>query len=251
MLMNFIRRLVFAAAAVSALASAPAVFAQRLLGNSFGGTLYDVDVATGALSNPRPVGTGGESLMGISFGPGYQLHGLTTFVGTPPNALVFINDGTGAATTIGATGFSTLAEGDLAFDLSTGVLYGIQNIGTDSRELITINPLTGAATVVGSLGVNASGDYSAMAFGPGGSLYVLDTGLDPGGSRLLTVDKATAASRDHQLRRAVAGLGFYGGHGLQYGDGHAVCRGWRHAGRRARAVHAQSHDGRCHFDWFP
>lgn len=191
--MNFIRRFVFAAAAVMALAPAPAAVAQKLLGNTFGGTLYDVDFTTGALSNARPVGTGGESLMGISFGPGYQLHGLTTFVGTPPNALVFISEGTGAATTIGATGFSTMAEGDLAFDLSTGVLYGLQNIGSDSRELITINPLTGAGTVVGSLGVNASGDFSAMAFGPGGELYVLDTGLEGGGSRLLTVNKATAA----------------------------------------------------------
>jgi DNA-binding beta-propeller fold protein YncE len=189
MLMDLLRGLATFAAVLAAL-SAPAANAQALLGNDFNGILYDVDAATGAASNPRSTGTGIDSLMGITFAPDGTLFGLTTFAGTPANALVAIDPATGTSTTVGVTGLA-LAEGDLAFDPTSGMLYGLNNL-IDERELFTIDVVTGVGTPVGDVAPLYTADFSAMTFAPDGTLYLLDTGqTDP--SRLLVVNKLTAA----------------------------------------------------------
>ena len=192
--MNVLRPLVFTFTV--ALASSTA-FAQSLIGNSFDGVLYDVNVATGAATNPRSTGTGVESLTGITFAPNGTLYGLTGFAGTPANSLVTIDPVTGSTTQVGFTGLS-VAEGDLAFDPASGVLYGMQHVPSN-RQLFTIDVATGAGTVVGSLGGSEEIEPSAMTFGSDGTLYVLDTGIDFGdrpdiSTRLLTVDKFTGAT---------------------------------------------------------
>ena len=192
--MTIMRTVVFTLAALLTLRGAQA---QSLLGNSFDGVLYDVDIATGAATNPRSTGTGVNSLTGITFGPSGTLYGLTTFAGTPGNSLVTIDPVTGSSTSIGFTGL-VVAEGDLAFDPISGVLFGMQHVPID-RQLFTMNVATGAGTVVGSLGGTETIEPSAMTFAPDGTLYILDTGSILGDgtklpTRLLTVDKSNAAT---------------------------------------------------------
>ncbi len=189
--MNLTRSLFFSFAAVMVLLATPA-HGQTLLGNGFDGVLYNVDFTTGNASNPRSTGTGDSSLTGIAISSNGTLYGLTTFVGNPANSLVTIDPVTGMSTTIGSTGLTTIAEGGLAFDPTNGTLFGIQNIPSN-RELFTLDISTGSATVIGNLGGLLDGDFSSMAFAPDGTLYILDTG-QMSMSRLLTVDKSTAAT---------------------------------------------------------
>jgi len=165
------------------------VQATPLFGNSFAGgagaVLYDLDPVTGQATNPRS--TGIDHLVGVAFSPGATLYGLSNSTAAQnPNSLFTINLTTGASQLVGATGLANVIEGDLAFDPTTGELYGIYNLDAAQRQLFTIDPATGQATVIpGSL----SGDPSAMAFDETGMLYVIDTSLQ----ELLAVDKTTGA----------------------------------------------------------
>ena len=158
-----------------------------LLGNSFSGVLFDVDIATGATTNPRD--TGITNLTGIAFSPSGTLFGLTSFFtsGTD-NALYTFDTATGAPTLVGSTGL-TLAEGDLVFDPTTGTLYGIEGLSGADRTLFTIDPTTGAATTIGAVGILNVNDLSAMAFDVAGNLFIVDTAI----AALLRVNKATGA----------------------------------------------------------
>jgi hypothetical protein len=189
---NLNRYLVFTFAVAATSLGAPIARAQSLLGNSFDGVLYDVNVATGATTNPRSIGTGANSVMGIAFAPNGALYGLTTFLSTPANALIAINPVTGASTTIGSTGLS-LAEGDLAFDPTSGALYGISHMDVGNRQLFTVDVATGAGTIVGTLGGLNDYDFSAMTFASDGTLYMLGSAILTQATRLLTVNKSTAA----------------------------------------------------------
>jgi DNA-binding beta-propeller fold protein YncE len=168
--------------------------ATPLYGVSFGSSqdamLYDVDAMTGVASNPRPVGLG--HVVGIAWSPAGTLYGLTN--GTAPqhpNSLVSIDPATGATQVIGSTGLTTIVEGDLARDPTTGQLYGCYNLDAGGRQLFTLNLQTGAAAPIpGSL----SGDPSALAFGLDGTLYGIDTGL----GELLTIDKVTGVMLSHK-----------------------------------------------------
>lgn len=163
--------------------------ATPLYGVSFGTSqdamLYDVDAMTGVASNPRPVGLG--HVVGIAWSPAGTLYGLTNSTAPQhPNSLVSIDPATGAAQVIGSTGLTTIVEGDLARDPTTGQLYGCYNLDAGRRQLFTLNLQTGAATAIpGSL----SGDPSALTFGLDGTLYGIDTSL----GELLTIDKVTGA----------------------------------------------------------
>jgi hypothetical protein len=201
--------------ALTAAATTPSWAQLALLGNDFNGVLYDVDATTGAAGNPRS--TGVTTLVGISFGPDGVLYGLATFGSNFPNSLVSIDPATGAATVIGDTGLDNIYEGDLDFDPTTGVLYGIQdaaNAPSPPRLLFTIDPSTGDATAVGDVG--GRGDLSAMAFDSSGTLFVLNTSDD----ELLTVNKSTAAivsSVNLSLAiGALAGMDFHPATGTLY-----------------------------------
>jgi subtilisin-like proprotein convertase family protein len=150
-------------------------------------TIYDVDPTTGAVSNPRP--TDLEDTVGIAFAADHTLYTLTASTASSyPNSLFKLDRVTGAATLVGPTGLGQIAEADLDFDPTTGILYGVQNIlPVGQRQLFTIDASTGRATVVGSIG---TADYSAMAFDVRGNLYVLNTTSNV----LLRVNKSTAAT---------------------------------------------------------
>jgi hypothetical protein len=95
-----------------------------LIGHTPDSVLYDIDPFTGQASNPRDAFDG--QLVGIDFGPDAKLYGLSTaFFGSTPNSLLRIDPATGDSDFIGDTGLQ-IAEGDLAFHPTTGVLYGVQ-----------------------------------------------------------------------------------------------------------------------------
>ena len=171
--------------------------------------LYDVDRATGAATNPRNVNV--NNLVGISYGPGGLMYGLTDNLGRINNVagqggrglLVSIDPATGQATGIGRvdpTATDILVfEGDLAYRTSTNTLYGLST-RVNGAQIFTINTATGAGTVVATVaapgGTGANFDLSAMAFAPNGDLYALDTRFpntpaDP--ARLHRIDLASGS----------------------------------------------------------
>jgi hypothetical protein len=135
--------------------------------------LVDINLTTGAASNPRD--TGIYALTGIATQPvSGNLFGLTSGFSTPANSLIHIDPSNGAVTVVGSTGLPLIVEGDLAFNPLNGFLYGVQDLGQSltDRNLFRINALTGLATVISNL---PSGDYSALAFIGTGLLYAIDT----------------------------------------------------------------------------
>src|SRR5262245_59121994 len=84
-----------------------------------------------------------------------------------PSNLYSLDPATGAATSLGNTGY---AIGALAQDPTTGILYAASNhkspIAPDT--LLTLNPATGAATPIGPFGEFRVSD---MTFDAAGQLY--------------------------------------------------------------------------------
>ena len=126
-----------------------------------------------------------------------------------PGSLFKINPATGAATFIGSTGINSdrgVPEvSGIAFDPTTGVLYGITGSACSGARLITINTSTGAGTLVGTIvgpGFDATtgpsgcpGGSDALAFSSDGTLYAggwNGNGSTTGGA-LLRVDKSNGA----------------------------------------------------------
>ena len=162
--------------------------AETMLGCDLWGTIYDVDRTTGAATNPRD--THIIALAGIVESNSGVLYGLTTGGGTPhPNSLYRIDKATGNWSLVGVTGVWVI-EGDLAFDPSTGKLYGLfeeTQIPTFGQYLLEIDPTTGSAARIGAFA--DIGDFSAMAFHSDGRMFVLDAE----NSELLEIDPATAS----------------------------------------------------------
>lgn len=174
------------------ISGAPASATVRAVASSFApGTIYDINLDTGVLSNAR--NTGLNNLAGIAYSPDGILYGLTTVNGTPTgNSLYRINLATGASTLVGRTGLTDIAEGDLCFSPS-GVLYGLANGqggGPNKPQLFTINTTTGQATVVGPIKPDGSNlrDPSAAAFTPDGRFFI----IDDYNSEFLEVNPSTA-----------------------------------------------------------
>jgi hypothetical protein len=181
--------------------TAPFCFASAaLIGNDASlPSIYDVSLTTGAATNPRSTGTS-STLTGITYDPGSGiLYGLTALDGNFPNSLLRINPTTGATVLVGPTHLSRIFEGDIAFNLTNGRLYGIvENPDPSSLvlNLFQINPATGAATVIGALNTAAqTRDFSALAFNAAGTLFTIDTSDSAalGHSVLSTVNPNTAA----------------------------------------------------------
>lgn len=151
--------------------------------------IVDVGINSGNLTNPRD--TGIRFLTGIAVQPGSgNLFGLTSFASTPANSLITIDVATGLPTVVGATGLQ-IVEGDLAFNPTNGMLYGLQADGPNSttRNLFRIDPNSGIGIIVGNLA--NSGDFSSLAFDVNGVLYSIDSG-GTGNSVLVTIDPGTA-----------------------------------------------------------
>ena len=195
---------------------APAAFAQApsTLGVMFrtGGQtsglnpiLYDVNLATGAATNPRNINV--NNTVGIAIDPeSGMLYGLTDQFGRINNQsgqggknLVFtINPATGAATAVGRvdpTGVFQVFEGDIALNPVDGGFWGVTTLINTAR-LFNIDKLSGAASLGAVVQPPLSGidlDISAMAFDATGQMYLLDTRypVNPGPALLLRVNKDT------------------------------------------------------------
>ena len=76
---------------------------------------------------------------------------------------------------MGATGFGSQTEGDIAFDPTTGTLYGVDGF---TGDLFTIDTKTGTGNIFAKIPHQCDPynmDLSAMAFDSAGNLFVVDT----------------------------------------------------------------------------
>jgi hypothetical protein len=100
-----------------------------------------------------------------------------------------VDTATGAATVIADTGLADTGRA-LAWDSTTGTLYGVAYDGGFGTNLLEIDPATGATTVVAPVtGVGASG-YTlifGLAVDPNGLMY----GVEIVSSTLVAIDKTT------------------------------------------------------------
>jgi uncharacterized repeat protein (TIGR01451 family) len=89
-------------------------------------------------------------VMGIAVDPNT---GLMYGIEILTSSLVAIDKTTGAATTIGALGYTTRYSQGLDFDAATGVLY-LASIDYDAavQNMYTVDTATGAATLIGAIG---------------------------------------------------------------------------------------------------
>src|SRR5262245_2108482 len=134
--------------------------------------LFEVNLATGALSNSVTISLPGFTVTGATALTANPRNGtvwgiVKTASGTGGRLLVTINPTSGEATLVGAVpnGFSTLSFN------SEGRLYGMTgNGGTPPSTLYTLSIVNAEATVV--YGPVISGpDGEVIAFGPGDTLY--------------------------------------------------------------------------------
>ncbi|MFY7895948.1 MAG: hypothetical protein ACOVP8_06925, partial [Phycisphaerales bacterium] len=142
----------FAAVAPAALAQAPSTLGVmfRTGGQTSGlnPILYDVNLSTGATSNPRNINV--NNAVGIAIDPETGvLYGLTDQFGRINNQsgqggknLIFtVNATTGAATAVGRvdpTGIFQVFEGDIAFNPVDGGFWGVTTLVSTAR-LFTID----------------------------------------------------------------------------------------------------------------
>lgn len=121
------------------------------------------------------------------------------------STLYTINTTTGAATPIGAIGFSITG---LAFDPTTGILYGATSRLEPSGflGLVTINPLTGAGTAVGLYGTGSE-TMADISFDSNGNLFGF---LEPSSDDLYSINKSTGAATlvGNSPGSAITGLAF-------------------------------------------
>lgn len=158
-------------------ACAPQATAGMLIGASFDGTIYDVDPATGLATNPRESGL--DTILELAFSPDGDLFAADfssssvfriTPGGNPPEVVVDL-----------------ISVGDLvgiAFDPTTGVLYGSVRFVANISELYTLDIETGTATLIGGAGSFPG----AIAIDPQGRLFLREQILP----NLVELDKITA-----------------------------------------------------------
>lgn len=146
-------------------------------------TLYTLNSSTGASTavGNFDATASAAGLNSLEFDPsGSKLYAW----GTTDNYLYTINPTTAVATRVGNTGYSS--GGDLAWDASSGMLFGT----TASNQLVKINPTTAATTLIGTLSITGS------AFGlieDGSGNLVVGSELTSHGVTLYSVNKTTAA----------------------------------------------------------
>ena len=147
----------------------------------YSGDLWNVDLTTGAVSSPLP--TAAQFAVGLATLPGQPVYALASAGGSSGTTLMEIDPSTGSTFPI-ATWPQGILEGDIAFDPTTGTLYGI----TGSGQFGTIDLLTGAPSLIGV--IPSLLDPSAMAFDDAGRLWLIDGWL-PG--FVLELDPLTGA----------------------------------------------------------
>lgn len=155
-----------------AICPVPAVAEQWLISGAHA-TLWDFTKGAGAAINPRTITPGlGSQVTGIDFAADGTLFVATTVSG---NSLYTVDPVTGAQTLVGPTGLTATIEGDIGFDATTGVLYGLYSLGSPSKALFTLNTTNGSATIIGPF---AGDDPSGLAFDNTGQLWVIDSNVN-------------------------------------------------------------------------
>jgi PEP-CTERM motif len=128
---------------------------------------YTVNATNGALTTVADI-TGSTSGSGTLTAP---IGGGTLYYFDHSNQLFTVNPGTGAATTIGALGFTVAGAFDLDF-APNGQLYA-----TSSGNFYQVNTSTGAGTLLGNSGTQLqallAGDGNLYGFA-GTSMYSID-----------------------------------------------------------------------------
>lgn len=155
-------------------------------GSSTTSDLYSIDPVTGAQAS---IGPTGFALTGLAMDPSDNtLYGATSNnSASNPKSLITIDPVTGAGTLVGALGLA-FGSGDIAFDPTTGLLYGTDN---DTAALVSIDKNTGAASVIGAYGVSGFG--YGMDFNSAGALYLFP---DLGNGDYYTVNIGTGTATD-------------------------------------------------------
>jgi hypothetical protein len=199
--------------AAALLACAGAAHAQpQLYAVGFTGSLYTVDVATGALTLVGP--TGFTRLNSAAYGPNgliYTNHFRNTADPADVNQLLRLDPSTGAGTVVVSYGVS----GDLralAFAPS-GTLYGIAEGAPD--QLVSIDAATGVITPIGPTGrtdlqgltSNAAGQLFACGVTGSGVLC----GIDPATGAATVIANNIGASGDMNALEWIAGNEAYAG----------------------------------------
>jgi hypothetical protein len=149
---------------VNGIAEAQTLYAADGAGGNPNTNLYTLDPATGAVIST--VGPIGFAVTGLAFHPSTGvLYGSTGRISPgAPNSLITVDPATGAGTLVGSygvasqCGFDTMA--DIAFDPTTGVLYGWAE--PCNHDLYRIDIATGQATKVGDSGLTTFGSGIAI-----------------------------------------------------------------------------------------
>lgn len=177
-------------AIIAALLSNVCIAGPVLTGASSDGTLYDIDAATGQVSNPRE--TGSSSVTGLAFDPNGNLFVQTGQFGTNAQALYrVVNTETGQSELVndqtGIVGF------DIEFNSTLGALFGLH--GRDG-ELFTLDEQSGIGTRTG-LTIGNAGPVASNAAGRSfavltGQDYIFGAGPH-GEDRVLEINPLTGA----------------------------------------------------------
>jgi len=150
-------------------------------GMTDGGNLYLL-TGSGALG----IGASGFSAVpGLAWNPaGTALYGTTT-VSILADGLITLNPATGAGTLVGPMGGGVGGIDSLAFDPTTGTLYGSTGFFFDGSpgDEIVINPATGAAAKTGVMSPVPTCTVAGMGFSLSGVGYIsIGCGAGSGGN---------------------------------------------------------------------
>ncbi len=120
-----------------------------LIVGSFSGTLYSVNINTGAAV---AIGSNSLRVAGLAFNPvNGSLWMSVRATGAGKDNIYKVNPLTAAATLVGATGFGIPTK-DITFD-SNGKLFGVIDTTGSQSYLIQIDTSSGKGTVIGELGI--------------------------------------------------------------------------------------------------
>jgi DNA-binding beta-propeller fold protein YncE len=188
--------------------AAPAIarpFAYSGDGDTTGGNLYRIDLATNAVTVVGPMP--GVLLEGLSFGPG----GTTLYGFDDSGSNIYsIDKNTGTPTLIGPLGTEEVDVG-LAFCPDNGTMYLLG----ESGRLYRVNLSTGAGTLIGS---GSNYGPTALSCTTSGTLYAVSDATNS----LYTVNRTTGAETlvgPLGVDIADAGLGSDGSRLLMVADG--------------------------------
>jgi hypothetical protein len=187
---KFIAFIVYAVAIFVSTSSFSATLYLATGSHGVNGELYTIDPATGSVISdigPLVDALGNHyGMTGLRFNTtnGIFYGSTATQSPTNPGYLVTVNPLTGLVTPVGSFGIGgTGTMSDLAFDATTGDMYGVTGA---TQNCYRINQLTGAATAIGNTGTGIQ-DGGGLVANSAGTVYGTNQ------ASLYTYDKFTGA----------------------------------------------------------